>query len=332
MGWTQRHGLTIGGAFLLLAPLWGALRYALELSGHAAFVQSIAYPGTTGAIVAMVLDPPGWAIALLIAIALLLFFFDTHLWQEMPEPATPIARRPTPSARKRAIERIVRRDNNGARSLQPTTTIKYPRAMRASSADKARGSSPSSSLMLRLPDFLADGLPLGNSDPGFVSTAALLERPAVKVSDIGFRSTSSLLDPDAEATRAEAALFPPPVGIFRHLSNDDLKQHTASMAQALRLFEQRFSENDNDSPGTAVFHGYHPNAVELAAEILQRVGRIPIPKDDVAVIGGAIVLQMGGPMGAWPFNSAANFLEFISGKLGQSSYAPPSVDISQGRS
>ncbi len=92
------------------------------------------------------------------------------------------------------------------------------------------------------------------------------------------------------------------------------------MAQALRLLEQRFFESDNEAAGAAAppgQHGYHPKAVELAAEILHRVGRIPIPKDNISVIGGAIVLQMGRPIGAWPFNSAANFLDFISGKLGE---------------
>jgi hypothetical protein len=322
MGAAHRHWLTIGGGLLLVAPLWGALRLALELSGNAAWLGADADLRQTGAIIAVLLDPPGWAIALLLAMALLLFYCDARLWQSTPEPILAFARKPVIArGRKTGLERghIGRRDQNGA--LQPTlppTAIQYPRALRAPGGDRPRAAGPAPVVTLTAPDFLTNDLPFDTSDRGFISTASLFERSATKDNDIGFRSAASLLNRDKGLSRAEAALFPPAVGIFRHLSNEDLRQHTASMAQALRLFEQKFSDNDNEKHGTAVTparHGYHPNAVELAAEILHRVGRIPIPKDDISVIGGAIVLQMGGPMGAWPFNSAANFLEFISAKL-----------------
>lgn len=347
MGWARRHWLGIGGGLLLLEPLWRAVRSALELSGNGTFLdQRLGYPGPLGAISAVLLDPPGWSIALLIAVGMLLFYWDARHWHWAPRQVSPFARNPAMgNVRKGAIERgnVVRRDHSGAQqAIQRPTTIKYPRALRVPGANKVRAPGVNTaSIGIPVPAGTFEGRALlrndfgfDSADSGFYPTAALFEKRAVKANDIGLRSTDSLLKQDKELTRSEAALFPPATGIFRHLSNDDLRQHTVSMAQALRLLEQRFSENDNEAAGAHAphaQHGYHPKAVELAAEILHRIGRIPIPKDNISVIGGAIVLQMGRPLGAWPFNSAANFLDFISGKLGEWKDTPRAANILQAR-
>jgi hypothetical protein len=313
----------------------------LELSGNTAFLgEKIANPQGMGALVAVLLDPPEWLTALLIAVGLVFFGLDAPRSHRARRQVSPFDRNPG-IVRKGAIGRgnVVRRDHSATQqAIQRPTAIKYPRALRAPGANKVRAASadtasiiippPASPLETR--DLLGNDIGFHSADIGFYPTAALLEKRAVKADDIGLHSTGSLLKYDNAFTKSEAAVFPPATGIFRHLSNDDLRQHTISMAQALRLLEQRFSESDKEAAGAAALpaqHGYHPKAVELAAEILHRVGRIPIPRDNISVIGGAIVLQLGRPIGAWPFNSAANFLDFISGKLGEWKDAPGGANI-----
>ena len=330
---------------MLLEPIWRAVRAILELSGNAVFLgEKIANPQAMGAVIAVLLDPPEWSIALLIAVGLVFFGLDAPRWHRARRQVSPFGRNPViGNVRKGAIERgnVVRRDHSATQQAIQRPTIKYPRALRAPGANRVRAASANTASTIIPPpagpletrDLLGNNIGFHSADIGFYPTAALLEKRAVKANDIGLHSTGSLLKHENAFTKSEAAVFPPATGIFRHLSNDDLRQHTISMAQALRLLEQRFSENDNEAGATALHaqHGYHPKAVELAAEILHRVGRIPIPKDNISVIGGAIVLQLGRPVGAWPFNSAANFLDFISGKLGEWKDTPRAANILQAK-
>jgi hypothetical protein len=126
--------------------------------------------------------------------------------------------------------------------------------------------------------------------------------------------------------------FPIATGEFVHLSNAALRAEAHALANQMREYGNSYNQkideavknrrDDSDIQKDAENYyraNFKEKALSLASEILKRAGPIqpPVPHDMQTILQftGAPIVKHGMVKGAEPFNAAAEFLDYLSGKL-----------------